>query len=264
MTKLLTHILKRIDSRHLAKLWSFYRSSFKDDSNCLQFIYDALSNEPANDGLIYHEFEEESGNYASTKNNAIHDSAFIPRRMLNTVERLVMAGRDMEQIRSGKDIFKIVYIVTCVETLQKLRQQQGSKKQLLFSFFVDFTSDDDKQFIADNFTHNDDEIITEKEDSFMQFVGMLNEYRNCATHEGEYWNFCFNNNANDYPILLSLNIDLEKYSPNNKKEHCFRTTISYRQFEAIFIRSCVNFIKNYISSQNSAFNQQHVEMQTTN
>ena len=32
-------------------------------------------------------------------------------------------ARDMEQIRRGKDVFKIVYLVTCVETLQKFQMQ---------------------------------------------------------------------------------------------------------------------------------------------
>ena len=54
---LMKHILQRIDSRHLAKLWSFYRNYFSDDTSCLQFLYASLENEPVNDGTIYHEAE---------------------------------------------------------------------------------------------------------------------------------------------------------------------------------------------------------------
>ena len=65
-----------------------------------------------------------------------NDRLLIPRRMLNCVERLVSAAKDMEQIRRGKDIFKIVYLVTCVETLQKLKGRNDlDKKEMLFDFF---------------------------------------------------------------------------------------------------------------------------------
>ena len=35
-------ILQQIESRHLAKLWYFYRKHFPDDEDCLQFLYDAI------------------------------------------------------------------------------------------------------------------------------------------------------------------------------------------------------------------------------
>lgn len=60
--------------------------------------------------------------FMNNQGATINDSDFIPRRMLNAVERLVTAARDMEQIRRGKDVFKIVYLVTCIETLQLLKK----------------------------------------------------------------------------------------------------------------------------------------------
>lgn len=245
MTDQLFHILKRIDSRHLAKLWSFYRDYFSDDDSCLNFMHGALANEPANDDTIYRELDKASGSFMNDEGTVIYDSDFIPRRMLNTVERLVTAARDMDQIRRGKDVFKVVFLVTCVETLQKLRGKSGYKKDILFAFFEDYTSEDDKRYIAEHFTHDDREDFDKAEDSFRQFVGVLNEYRNCATHEGEYWDFCFNNNQNGYPMSLALDIDLENFSPRNKKKHCFHTSISYMDFEAVFVRTCISFIEAY-------------------
>ena len=73
-------------------------------------------------------------------------------------------------------------------------------------------------------SHNDEDHIStpglhEQEDSFQQFIGVIHEYRNCAAHQGEYWEFCFANNTDGYPTLLILNIDLEHYSRKNKREH---------------------------------------------
>ena len=247
MEERLCHILKRIDSCHLAKLWSFYRDYFRNDDLCLNFIYESLANEPENDGSIYHELDEESGTFVNEQGTVIFDSAFIPKRMLNAVERRVTAARDMDQIRRGKDIFKVVFLVTCVETLQKLGGETGAKKELLFSFFESYTSEEDREYISERFAHDDEEWIDETEDAFKQFIGVLNEYRNCATHEGEYWDFCFNNNQDDHPILLVLDIDLENFSPRNKKEHCFCSSISYKDFEQIFVKTCIRFIRAYVS-----------------
>ena len=173
--------------------------------------------------------------------------------MLNCVERMVSAARDMEQIRRGKDVFKIVFLITCVETLQRLSGKDERKKEMLLDFFETYTSIDDKNYIKKRFAHDDEERIDSKkqEDSFRQFIGVINEYRNCAAHEGDYWDYCFNNNLNkdEYPLLLIVKIDLVKYSRKNKKEHCFRTQISYHDFEDIFVRTCIAFIAQYVASQ---------------
>ena len=42
MADKLEHILQRIDSRHLSKLWTFYRDYFKCDESCLDFIFCAV------------------------------------------------------------------------------------------------------------------------------------------------------------------------------------------------------------------------------
>lgn len=252
-------IINRITSKRFAQLWQFYIDAFNSDEECLQFFYDALRREPSS-SIIQHIEAENDICYMDNVGNKISDAVFVPRRMLNAVERLVSAARDMEMIRRGKDIFKVVYIVTCVETLQKLagrdKNEKGkdiSKKDLLFDFFESYTQATDKQYIACRFKHDDEELEIQ-ENSFKQFVGVINEYRNCAAHEGDYWDYCFNNNNDGYPVQLIVKIDLERFSGKDiqKKEHCFTTEISYSDFEKIFIRTCVIFIKRYIERMREA------------
>ena len=245
----LDEVLKRIDSRLLANWWSFYRDYFQNDELCLQFIFDAVLREPVEDGQVYCEKEDEPGTFVSDSGAIICDDVFIPRRMLNAVERFVTVARDMEMIRHGKDVFKVVFLVTCVETLQKLKGQEGTKKDLLFAFFNENTSDEDREFIRKRFRHDDEceKCGEDSEDSFQQFIGVLNEYRNCAAHEGEYWEYCFSN-EDDEPSLLCIKIDLDNYSQNKtkKKDHCFTTQISYPSFEKIFVRTCITFIQKHM------------------
>ncbi len=245
----LSNILKRIDSRHLARLWSFYRDSFQSDENCLQFLFSALQLEPKlMSNVICEENPNCHGSFIYPDVQSISDSVFIPRRMINAVERLVSAARDMEKIRRGKDIFKIVYLVTCVETLQQLSGRHGQKKELLFSFFREHTSDQDKAYIREHFIHDDEDAQEENEDAFGHFIGVINELRNCATHEGEFWDVCFNNNFDGYPMRFVINIDLEQHSSRSKKSHAFTVGLSYADFERIFIRTCINYIQGYVAS----------------
>ena len=249
----LDEVLKRIDSRLLSKLWTFYRDYFSDDNSCLHFIYDCLKHEPIINGLSFRESEEQPEVFIAESGETINEHVFIPRRMLNIVERMVNAAKDMELIRRGKDVFKVVLLVACVETLQQLSGKTGlNKKDMLFSFFDDNTSEEDKCYISERFGCIDDEKM-EEGNTFQQFIGVLNEYRNCAAHEGEYWDYCFNNNADrdEYPALLSVIIDLDKFTRNNKEEHFFHTKLSYSEFEAIFVRTCISFIMSHISELNS-------------
>ena len=247
-------ITNRIASTHFAQLWQFYRDAFHNDEECLQFFYDILRVEPVSASMQYLRAYDEIY-WVDSDGSVISDSVFVPRRMLNLVERMVSAARDMEMIRRGKDVFKVVFLVTCAETLQKLagrdKDEDGrsvSKKDLLFELFEEHTAEEDKQYIAFRFKHDDEEITEAPEDSFKQFIGVINEYRNCAAHEGEYWEYCFNNNYDGHPVLLVVKIDLASFSGNDekKKAHCFSTEISYYEFEKIFIRTCVNFIKRYV------------------
>ena len=242
-------ILQRLDSRLLSKLWLFYRDYFKNDESCLEFLFRAVRQEP----VYTEEYLVEQFSHAFNDDNYVDpdDHLFIPRRMLNCVERLVSAARDLEQIRLGKDAFKIVFLVTCVETLQKLSGKDGCKKDMLFDFFETNTSSKDKKYIRKHFAHGEQGLYPD-EDGFWQFISVLSEYRNAAAHEGQYWDSCFNNYNSRTPLSIMAKAQLDKNS--KKAKHVFETTISYRKFDEIFVRTCISFIGNYVASQEDTTN----------
>ena len=244
MDEKLSVVLQRMDSKQLSKLWLFYRDYFKTDENCLDFIYAAVEHEPVYTDkeqieLFFKALEEK--NYIDP-----NDSLFIPHRMLNCVERMVSAARDMEQIRKGRDVFKVVILVSCVETLQKLNGKNGHKKDLLLDFFENNTSVKDKNYIRKHFAHGSQGMYP-NEDSFWQFVSVLSAYRNAAAHEGAYEKDCFKNYSGKKPLAVMVRTNLANGLPN--AEHIFETTISYQKFNEIFVRTCISFIKNYVSNQ---------------
>ena len=244
MGEKINFVLQRVDSRHLSNLWLFYRDFFKSDEDCLDFIFSAVQREP-----VYSEEELtekflkvcEEDDYVDPD-----DHLFIPRRMLNCTERMVSAARDMEQIRKGQDVYKIVFLVSCVETLQKLSGNMKRKKDMLFDFFEGSTSQKDKEYIRKHFAHGTQGLYP-NEDGFWQLVSVLSECRNAAAHEGLYWDTCFKNNGGRTPLSIMSNAQLDSNAP--KSEHAFETTLSYRKFDEIFVRTCISFIRNYISSQ---------------
>lgn len=242
-------ILQRVDSRLLSKLWLFYRDYFKNDESCLEFFFCAVTQEP----VYTKEDLEEQFSHALFDDNYVDpdDHLFIPRRMLNCVQRMVSAARDMEQIRQGKDVFKIVFLVTCVETLKKLSGKDGFKKDMLFDFFETNTSSKDKNYIRKHFAHGEQGLYPD-EDGFWQFISVLSEYRNAAAHEGQYWDTCFKNYSSRTPLSIMTKAQLDKDS--KKAEHVFETTMSYRKFDEIFVRTCISFIRNYVASQEEIAN----------
>lgn len=243
MDEKLSVVLQRMDGKQLSKLRLFYRDYFKTDENCLDFIYAAVEHEPVYTDeeqieLFFKAFEEK--NYVDP-----NDSLFIPHRMLNCVERMVSAARDMEQIRQGKDVFKIVLLVSCAETLQKL---SGKRSKKFLDFMECNTSAVDKDYIREHFMRVT-KTLYPSEDGFWQFANVLREYRNAAAHEGLYWKTCFKNTSNQMPIMITT-----KLKPDDEENgtYLFETNISYQKFEEIFVRTCISFIKNYVSNQEAA------------
>lgn len=240
MDEKLSAILQRMDSKQLSKLWLFYRDFFQKDEGCLNFLFSAVKKEP-----VYSDEEQKELFFKAYETKDYvdpNDSLFIPHRMLNCVERMVSAARDMEQIRQGKDVFKVVLLVSCAETLQKL---SGKKQAWFLEFLERNTSVVDKDYIREHFAR-----VTKTpysyEDSFWQFANVLREYRNGAAHEGLYWETCFKNSSNQVPIMITTKL---KSDDEEKGTYLFETNISYQEFEEIFVRTCISFIKNYVSNQ---------------
>ena len=246
MNEKLSFILKRLDSRHLSRLWLFYRDYFRSDDECLEFIFAAVEK-----GVIS-SIKELGGDWLKTAEDALNqDNQWVaPLRMLNCVERMVSTARDMERIRRGKDIFKIIFLVTCTETLQKLSGNVNrQKKDLLFDFFLQYTSDADKKYICDHFLCEQEErAFTDETDEtpFWRFVSAINEYRNGATHESEYWDICFNNSGDDEKTPLFISVCAQLEPDAIKTKNYYSTVLSYRDFEHIYVRTCITFIQKYI------------------
>lgn len=237
-------ILNRIDSRHFSRLWSFYRDFFLNDAQCIQFLYDCVKKEPVSTEQLYYTgmgFDI----YGNLDNKAAFDeTVFIPKRMLNVVEQTVSAARDIGQLRYRNDIIKLIYLRSCVESLQQLKGMQGSKKDLWFSFFDNYTNEADKAYILDRFEAIDRDLSN----PFQVFIGVLNEYRNGAVHDGRFAELCFNNNDNrdECPIICDVKIDLVRFSRKNKVHFCFNSKLCYADFERVFVRTCISFIDEYV------------------
>ena len=267
MNDKLSHILKRVNSVSFARLWMFYRSSFASDEECLDFLHYVLKDTPAE-----LEYYREHGKLLSEVDEDGYNKNLIPRKMLFSVERLVSVARNMDDVRRGQDIFKIVYLVSCVESLQKLRGKDCHKREMLFDFFETFTSDEDKDYITEHFSRGCRGLYP-KDNAFWQFVNALSAHRNAAVHEGAYHDFFFNNDDEEYPLTISVEFDhitpeflkilvraegLEEKSEEykifvekKKKDPTilYETTLSYREFEKIFIRTSIEFIRQYVSAQ---------------
>ena len=205
------NILNRIHSHHFQHIKEFFISSFENEAMCLRFLDSVFSCEPANLEIVFDPIINDM--ICVTKDRtAISDDVFIPRRMVNTVERLVLAARDMEKIRPGQDIFKIIFLITCAETLQILSGKDLPKIQSVFHFFESSTSKDDKSFIESHFSCSDE--IPSSGTHFQYFIGVLNELRNGAAHEGDFWDTCFTKGSNS-SLIFSVEIDFDGYTRKN-------------------------------------------------
>lgn len=63
---------------------------------------------------------------------------------------------------------------------------------MLVDFFERNTLPEDKEYIKKHFARGGQGFCAD-EDNFWWFINVLNEYRNAAAHEGQYWDTCFNN-----------------------------------------------------------------------
>ena len=122
-------ILQQIRSTHFATLWLFYRKHFSDDETCLQFLYDAILFNPTPKSPLL--TMDERWVLIASGQSEKDETHLIPLKMLNTVQRLVSAAHDMDQIRRGKDVFKVIFLVTCEEVLEELSGRRGELKKEL-------------------------------------------------------------------------------------------------------------------------------------
>lgn len=245
MTEKEEYLRKLLSKEHFNKLLCFYAQFFKGLDCCIDFLYSILQYEPLTHKIEY----INDGFFCLDANNIIiEDDVFIPKRMLNAVQRFVSVARDMEVIRPGKDPFKIIYLITCIESLQSMRsrtlkiQEFKTKRQMRNDFFLTFTSPDDVDYIIKHFERcpdDDENFCTRNESSLQIFVDALGDIRNAAVHNGECWELLF---PTEIPGLIISIPSGKEYT----KWNCYENSITYDMLEQIFVRTCIRFIQQYI------------------
>jgi hypothetical protein len=203
----------------------------------------------------------------------------VPRRMLNSVHRLVTLADAMDEVRPGKDSLKIFYYVVCIESLYHLRDGDVENKTLaIIDFFTTYIEEDDRQLILDNFHRNladekfnvhkrpeetyeeyQERLSTTVDRTFNTRVSMdvlarvVNEIRNCFAHEGDYWNFHFANS--DHSMMNSLTVAENQGEASLKRKRItaelrrvYSVDLTYKQFKVACIRGYLHFVRAYVST----------------
>ena len=120
-------ILQQIRSTHFAALWLFYRKHFPNDETCLQFLHDAILFNPTPESPLL--TSDKHWALIAIGQSESDETHSIPLKMLNTVQRLVNAAHDMDQIRRGKDVFKVIFLVTCEEVLELYPMKDSAERR---------------------------------------------------------------------------------------------------------------------------------------
>lgn len=204
----------------------------------------------------------------------------IPRRMLNSVHRLITLADAMEQVRPGKDSLKIFHFVVCIETLFHLRDGDvANKTQAVIDFFENYMDANDKLNILGNFrrslgderyrltrlhyesetehsqrTQNPHWLSTEI--SIETFARIINEIRNCFAHEGDYWNFNFA--KSDMSMMNALTIAETRSESSLKRRgitqglrRVYEVDLTYELFKGACIRTFLEFTRTYMKEINA-------------
>ena len=186
------------------------------------------------------------------------DRKYIPRRMMNQIQRFVSLANDIEQIRPGRDPLKILFFRVCLESLRSL---SGRKKEF-FTNIATCMSDKGKAYITDHFrlmgwmfesTESpfvhfplDLEILLSLDD----FFKIIWAVRNLSVHEGDYWSMDFFSDAADGPCITTLTTKdtiISSVKPNGKKiTYVFETSLDYRIFTHHFVRMCITYVEEYM------------------
>ena len=238
------HLNSILHTEHYEELLTFYTDYFNSQYACIDFLYSILCYEPQ------HSFEFFNGElcYLDSEKRVINDEVFIPKRMLNAVQRFVSVARDIDIIRPGDDPFKIIYLITCIEALQSMRcrtinnVELRTKRQMRNDFFQSFTSPDDIDYIINHFERcrdNDTDLWVRNESSLQIFIDALGDIRNAAVHDGDCWEVLFP--ANNQCLIISIPDGI-----TNTRRSFYENAITYEMLEKIFVRTCIRFIQQYI------------------
>ena len=160
--------------------------------------------------------------------------------MLNAVQRFVSVANDIDTIRPGDDPFKIILLITCIESLQTQRRKIfKTKRNMIVDFFDTFTSFDDSEYIRNHFETNPDDFYDIPKSGPVLLAEALYAIRNAAVHNGDCWDLLFPDNNMDLLITVP--------GKNHQSERkCYINGISYSKLEHIFVRTCMKLISHYV------------------
>lgn len=235
-----SYLLNLLGENHFNELTLFYTRFFDNYCSCIDFLFSVLRYEPIICKIDNNFFCLDS------ENNIIADDVFIPKRMLNAVMRFVSVARDIETIRPRDDPFKVIFLITCIESLQTQRgkkfKSKSEKKEMIFDFFESFTSPDDSQYIHNHFENIPDDFFEMSKSGPTVLAEALYSIRNAAVHTGDCWGSIFpEKNSGEIITVPGRN--------KTTMHRAYTNAIPYTQFEQIFVRTCINLIRNYVAQK---------------
>lgn len=173
----------------------------------------------------------------------------IPRRMMHQVQRFVKLAIDVEKIEPNADMFRIIFLNTCLDSLFKIVNQKGKEK-----FFEKWVSIENQKYILNNFKVD---IRYEKTDDELyylvhrfginEFQNVFYQLRNIAIHEGDCWSTQFFNERINCGLISTFSTKkkiLESDNSDKKCDYVIDSKLSFNEFIKIFVRGCANFIIN--------------------
>ena len=197
------------------------------------------------------------------KNVLSFQDSNVPRRMINSIKRLISLADDIEQIRKGDFGLKIFFIVVCIESLNVLAGKKDiSKMDILIDFFNNKISVRDRQFILDNVKRISlsgerltDENYGEYKNSAInetiktdidieEFALIINDMRNFFVHEGIDWEFTFSNGKEH--IMNILDFPQKQYRGLVNQERIYDVNLKYSDFRIICVKGLINFVQEYL------------------
>jgi hypothetical protein len=167
----------------------------------------------------------------------------IPRRMMHQVQRFVKLAIDVEKIEPNADMFRIIFLNSCLDSIFYIANQKKDK----INFFENWVSIENQEYILNNFKICIDEDYYSKECklTIKEFHNVFYKLRNIAIHEGNCWCTQFFNENIDCGLISVFYTEKNIFENSNDiKWYTIDTTLSFYEFIKIFVRGCVNFIIN--------------------
>ena len=170
---------------------------------------------------------------------------FIPRRMLNSIQRLVTLAEDMDKIRPGKRSLSLFFLITCIEAVYTLNNSMLTKQTMIIDFFTRFLSQEEKDFLFDRLA-----ISKEEDDTFFinpvnaeMFALFLVAVRNNVAHEGDYSSIQFKAKENSCGVIYDVKAKLKKDEGN--KELIYQIDFTYQRLKNLCVKGLIRYVENY-------------------